>query len=231
MQPYLFPYIGYWQLIYAVDKFVLLDDVNYIMRGYINRNSILLNEKPYRFTIPIRKASQNKLIMETELKFSLNEKNKFLKLLFFAYKHAPYYNDVMPIIEHIILNPQENLTKYILFSIYEICEYLQIQTEIFVSSQIKKAEDLHGESRIIEICKKLYADTYINPCGGRELYCPNNFQKQNINLYFLDTIKENIHYEQGQGEFISNLSILDVMFFNDKKTILMFLNEYELNQN
>ena len=77
MQPYLFPYIGYWQLIYAVDEFVLLDDVNYIMRGYVNRNNILLNGKSHRFTVPIQKASQNKLIMETKLNFSDEDKRKF----------------------------------------------------------------------------------------------------------------------------------------------------------
>ncbi|MBD5523501.1 MAG: WbqC family protein [Lachnospiraceae bacterium] len=230
MQPYFFPYIGYWQLIYAVDKFVLLDDVNYIMRGYINRNSILLNGNPYRFTIPIKKASQNKLIMETKLNFSLPEKRKFLKLLDCAYKHAPYYDVVMPIIEYIILSPQEDLTKYIYISLNEVCKYLQIQTEILISSQIEKNTDLHGENRIIEICKKLHANIYINPCGGRKLYSQENFRKENIELYFLDTIQECIYYKQKKGEFVSNLSILDVMFYNNRETIARFLGEYELNQ-
>ncbi len=229
MQPYLFPYIGYWQLLYAVDKFVLLDDVNYIVRGYINRNYILLNEKSYRFTVPIKKASQNRLIMETQLSFSIKEKNNFLKLLSYAYKNAPYYNVVMPMIEHIILNPQENVSKYIYTSLNEICRYLQITTEILFSSQIKKDKNLHGENRIIEICNKMCADTYINPRGGRKLYSQQNFRERNIYLYFLDTIEENIHYKQGKGDFIPNLSILDVLFFNDKRTIRMFLEEYELN--
>lgn len=229
MQPYLFPYIGYWQLIHAVDKFVVFDDVNYITRGYINRNSILLNDKPYRFTIPIKKASQNKLIRETKLNFDMREKTKFLNLLCSAYRRSPNYNAVMPIIRRIIMNPQEDLTQYILGSLNEICGYLQISTELLISSQIDKRKDLHGEERIIAICKNLRADTYINACGGRKLYNRENFRKENIDLYFLDMIEEHIQYNQGGREFISNLSILDVLFYNDKERVQMFLDEYELN--
>lgn len=138
MQPYLFPYIGYWQLINAVDRFVILDDVNYIMRGYINRNSILLNGKPYRFTIPIKKASQNKLIMETELNFDLLAKEKFLQTIQTAYKKAPYYEKVMPMMIEIINQQESDLTRFIRFSIEKLMEYLHIQTEILVSSQLEK---------------------------------------------------------------------------------------------
>lgn len=90
MQPYFFPYLGYFQMFNAVDKFVLLDDVNFIMRGYINRNSILLNGKAHKFSIPLEKPSQNKLINETKLNFSLKDKENFLKTIQLAYKKAPF---------------------------------------------------------------------------------------------------------------------------------------------
>ena len=109
MQPYFFPYLGYWQLINAVDTFVLLDDVNFIMRGYINRNSILVNKKQNLFTIPLDKPSQNKLIKDTKLKFDAKTKNNFIKTIDLAYKKAPEYNKFYPVLEEIINNQTEDL--------------------------------------------------------------------------------------------------------------------------
>lgn len=230
MQPYFMPYIGYWQLINAVDKFVLLDDVNYIMRGYINRNSILLNGQVYRFTIPIEKASQNKLINEIQINFTKNKKSDFLKTVCVAYKKAPYYEIVMPLIEDIVNNEETDLTKFIWYSIDKITGYLQINTKIFVSSKIDKNQMLKAEARIIEICKKLSGDIYINPCGGRKLYFNSDFEQYGIKLFFLDTKSENIFYNQNQNVFIKNLSIIDLLMFNNIQTIRKFLGEYELNK-
>lgn len=230
MQPYLFPYIGYWQLINAVDKFVILDDVNYIMRGFINRNKILLNGQPYQFTIPIKKASQNKLIMDTELNFSQEDKRKFLLTIRNAYKKAPYFEKVMPMLEEIIQNPENDLTNYIRYSIERITQYLDIKTEIFVSSQIEKQPDLKAQDRIIEICKCLGADIYINPCGGRKLYHSEMFEKEGIKLLFLDPDMNHILYNQNQENFENNLSIIDVLVFNDKRKMEQIMEEYELNE-
>lgn len=230
MQPYLFPYIGYWQLIYAVDRFVILDDVNYIKRGYINRNSILLNGKPYKFTIPIKQASQNRLIMDTKLYFEEKEKKKFLITISNAYKKAPFYQKVMPLIENIILNSQDDLTDYIQNNLEVVMKYLEIETELYRSSLIKKDNTLHAQDRIIEICKKLQGDTYINPSGGRKLYDDNTFKRENLTLYFLDTDRKSIIYNQGKNEFCENLSIIDVLMFNDVKSIKQFLKQYSLNK-
>lgn len=229
MQPYIFPYIGYWQLINAVEKFVILDDVNYIVRGYINRNCILLNGKPYRFTIPIEKASQNKLIMETRLNFTQDKKRDFLLTVHNAYMKAPNYDSVMPLIESIINNKERELTAFIKFSFEKIMEYLNIQTEILCSSKIKKGQGLKGEERIIEICKKLGADVYVNPCGGRKLYQKEKFKKENIELLFLDTCTNEIVYRQNQETFEKNLSIIDILFFNKIDDIRFFLDRYCLN--
>lgn len=229
MQPYLFPYIGYWQLIYAVDRFVILDDVNYIMRGYINRNRILLNGKPYQFTIPIKKASQNRLIMDTELNFEEKEKKKFLMTLSSAYKKAPMYGKVMPLLEEIVLNPREDLTDYIQHSIEVIMEYMEIKRGLYRSSQIEKDNTLHAQDRIIEISKKMQADTYINPCGGRKLYRHEAFEHQGMELRFLDVCTDEIVYSQGIAEFEPNLSIIDVMMWNDITKIKDFLQKHQIS--
>ncbi len=230
MQPYFMPYIGYWQLINAVDKFVILDDVNFITRGYINRNSILLNGKPYRFTIPIKKVSQNKLIRETALSFTEEKKEDFLKTVYVAYKKSPYFESVMPLIEEVVNNFENDLTGFIQFSIERILMYLNVNTPLFLSSKIDKDNTLRAEKRIIEICKKLGADIYINPCGGRKLYYHSDFEKEGIDLFFLETKKENVIYDQGQEKFVENLSIIDVLMHNDIKVINKYLNEYKLGR-
>lgn len=228
MQPYFMPYIGYWQLINAVDKFVILDDVNYIMRGYINRNSILLDGKPYRFTLPVEKASQNKLIKETTLSFTQKNKEDFLKTISNAYRKSPSFENVMPLVMEVVKNTEIDLTGFIRFSIEKVAAYLGIETEILLSSHIDKDNTLKAEKRIIEICKKLGADIYINPCGGRVLYKHSDFEREGIKLFFLETKKENIVYSQGQNFFIENLSMIDVLMNNNKPAVEKFLLEYIL---
>ncbi len=226
MQPYFFPYLGYFQMFNAVDKFVLLDDVNFIMRGYINRNSILLNGKAHKFSIPLEKPSQNKLINETKLNFSLKDKENFLKTIQLAYKKAPFYNDFYPILESIVLHEDNDLTKYIKISFEKVKEYLNLNTEILVSSEIQKDNSLKAQDRIIEINKQLNTSTYINAIGGQELYNKEDFKAVAIELKFIKM--KPVEYKQFKNEFVPNLSMIDVLMFNSIENILDMLNKYEL---
>ena len=228
MQPYLFPYIGYWQLINAVDKFVILDDVNFIMRGFINRNSILINGCAHRFTIPVQNASQNRLICDTKLKFNSEEKNKFLEKVRFSYKKAVYFAEGYKLVEEIIMNSTDDLTDYIAYSLDCIMQYLGIITPIFRSSQIEKNQELKAQDRIIAICKGLDGDTYINPSGGRSLYSHYIFEQASLKLCFLEPLMGSIAYKQFDNEFVNYLSIIDVIMFNDVASIQRFLTMYEL---
>ena len=226
MQPYFFPYIGYWQAINAVDEYVLLDDVNFIMRGYINRNNILLNGKAHLFSVPLEKPSQNKLINETKLNFLDKDKETFLKTITMAYKKAPYFDNVYPIIERIIKNPENDLTQYIKFSIEEIKNYLNIKTIIKLSSNIEKDKTMKAQDRILEINKKLNSNMYINAIGGQDLYDTQKFKENGIDLYFIRT--KHFKYPQFKNEFVANLSIIDILMFNPPEKIQELLNEYEL---
>lgn len=226
MQPYFFPYLGYWQMFNAVDKFVLLDDVNFIMRGYINRNSILVNGQPHKFSIPLEKPSQNKLINETKLNFAEKDKENFLKTIQLAYKKAPYFNVFYPVLEDIIKNPETDLTKFLKYSFEKVKEYLGLNTDILLSSELEKDNSLKAQDRIIEINKVLGSDIYINAIGGQALYNREDFDKVGIKLYF---IKMNpCEYKQYKNEFCPNLSMIDVLMFNPKDEIIKFLNDYEL---
>lgn len=223
MQPYLFPYIGYWQLIGAVNTFVIYDDVNFIKQGYINRNSTLTNGKSQQFTLELMGASSNKLINEISVG---NNKNKVLKTIKQNYSKAPYYNEIIIIIEEILNNEEKNLAKFIGFSLIKISNYLGINTKFVFSSDIEKNNNLKAQDKVLEICKILKANKYINSIGGQELYSKEIFRENNIELNFLKT--KLVEYKQFNYEFIAYLSIIDVLMFNDKEKVIHFLNDYEL---
>lgn len=223
MQPYFFPYIGYWQLIKAVDIFVIYDDVNYINKGYINRNSILVGNKSQKFTLELIGASQNKLINEIEV--GSNSK-KLLKTIEIAYKKAPYFSDIFPMIEDILNNKEKGLARFIGHSLVQISDYLKLNTKFIYSSDIKKENSLKAQDKIIDICKKLEAIDYINAIGGQELYNKEKFKEQNLNLNFLKT--ELTEYKQFKNDFIPYLSIIDILMFNRLSEVNQLLRKYEL---
>lgn len=223
MQPYLFPYIGYWQLINAVDTFVIYDDVNFIKQGYINRNSILSNGKSQIITLELIGASSNKIINEIEVG---NNREKLLKTIKQNYTKAPCFDKVYPIIENIINQNEKNLAKFIGYSLERICEYLEVDTKFIYSSNIKKDNTLKAQDKVIDICKNLNAKKYINAIGGQELYSKEIFRKNDIELNFLKT--ELVEYKQFKNDFVPYLSIIDILMFNSKNEIKNMLDRYEL---
>lgn len=226
MQPYFCPHIGYFQLINAVEVFIVYDDVNYIKKGWINRNSILINGEKYLFSIPLKKLSQNKLINQIDIHESSNWKNSLLKQIEQSYKKAPFFTDVYPLIKEIILQDKNNLAEFIIHSLNEICKYLSITTRLIISSGIKKNNELKGQNKIIEICKTVQASHYINAMGGKDLYDRDIFLQHNFSLNFIKP--EPIIYPQFDHEFHPCLSIIDVMMFNSVPKINGFLKQYEL---
>ena len=226
MQPYFVPYIGYWQLMNLVDQYVIYDDVNFIKRGWINRNRILVNGTPKYFNVPILGASQNLLIHEIRVNHDAVTINKKLRCIEEAYRRAPFYECVYPMIEDIMLYEEDNIAKYIDHSFRVICEYLDIQTKLSLSSDLKKDNTLRGQDKILAICRLLNATEYYNAIGGQELYSFEAFKAQGIQLNFVKT--QNIEYKQFGDHFEPNLSIIDVMMFNPKEKICEYLNAYTL---
>ena len=227
MQPYFVPYIGYWQLLNVVDKYVIYDDVNFIKGGWINRNRIIVGDRVNYFNIPMHGASSNKLINEIGVDNTPTIIAKNLRVLISAYSKAPYFDEVYPLLEKILNCGLSTLSSYIINSIRIISNYLDIQTELIISSELKKDNDLKGQSKVLEICDLLKATEYINAIGGKSLYSFTDFNKRGICLKFLKTA-DDISYLQFTGEFIPNLSIIDVMMFNSKADIKKMLNQYTL---
>lgn len=226
MQPYFFPYIGYWQLLNAVDKYVIYDDVNFIKGGWINRNRILMNGEAKMFNVQMQGASPNKLINEIEVSTNVSGQKKLLRSIENNYRKAPYFEEVYNLLEEIIMNDEENLAKYLENSISKVCEFLDIKTELIISSTIEKDNSLRAQDKVIHICKTLGATEYYNAIGGQELYSKEEFKNNNIELKFLKT--NDIEYKQFKDGFIANLSIVDVLMFNSKEEIKSMLDNYEV---
>ena len=230
MQPYFFPYIGYFQLIAAVDKFVVYDDVNYIKGGWINRNKILLNNKESLFTIPLNNSSSFAKINSIQVNKKLFPlwKKKFLKSLMQSYQNAPNFEKVFQLVEKILEINDEEITISALSvkAIKRFVEYLKIKTEIIETSSIYINNHLKAQDRLLDICKQLHCTHYINPIGGTVLYDKVAFKSQNIDLTFL---KSNVVlYKQFKKDFIPWLSIIDVLMFNNDEELGFILNKYEL---
>jgi len=223
MQPYFLPYIGYWQLVNVVDKYVIYDDVNYINKGWINRNNILLNKQPFLFTLNLLGASQNKLI--NEISVDTNQ-TKLIKTFEIAYKKAPFFDNTFHFLKHIFEYNNKNLANFVGNSIIQISSYLGLKTQFTYSSEINKKCSLKGQEKILNICNVLQATEYINAIGGIQLYSKEMFKGQGIELKFIRS--KPIEYKQFNNEFVPWLSILDVMMFNSVEEISKMLDNYEL---
>lgn len=223
MQPYFLPYIGYWQLINAVDKYVIYDDVQFIKGGWINRNNILINGQKQLFNLLLSGASPNKLINEIIVQ---DNQTKLIRTIELNYKKAPMFQQVFPLFLHIMEHSDKNLAKFIGNSIVEISKYLSIETEFIYSSTLDKDNNLRAQDKVLDICKMLNANKYINAIGGADLYTKDDFNKVGIELSFLETKIE--PYKQFKNEFVPYLSILDVLMFNDVESINIMFNKYNL---
>jgi WbqC-like protein family len=222
MQPYFMPYIGYFQLINAVDEFVVYDNIEFTKKGWINRNRILANGKDQYITVPLKKDSDYLNVKDRTLAESWPiERRKMLNRINESYRKSPSFDRVFPWIEKSILFKDFNLFSFIFNSICLIREYLEIPTSLVIASDIPIDHKLRAEKKVIEICKARKADTYINSIGGIELYSKNDFKQEGIELCFLKS--DNISYRQFDNEFIPWLSVIDVMMFNTKEEMIRLL--------
>ena len=227
MQPYFLPYLGYFQLINACDSFVVYDNIQFTKKGWIHRNRMLLNGKDMMFTLPLKNDSDYLNVDQRFLGENYEkEKAKILGQVKSSYSKALHFKTAFPIIEDIFNDSERNLFAFIFNALKKINNYLDITTPLIVSSTIDIDHSLKGRHKVIELIKKLGADTYINPIGGMELYSKDEFSENGIALQFHKM--KPVVYPQFSNEFIPYLSILDVMMFNDKTTMRNYLGEFDL---
>ncbi|HNG88586.1 MAG TPA: WbqC family protein [Saprospiraceae bacterium] len=218
MQPYFLPYIGYFQLIQAADRFVVYDNIQYTKKGWINRNRILQNGKDEYISLPLKKDSDYLDVVQRSLADNFEqERDSALRKIKGLYHKAPQFQQVYPLLERIYDCPDHNLFRFIFHSIREVCAYLDIRTEMLVSSSLPIDHNLRSEDKVIAICKATHADAYLNPIGGTELYQPDRFRLHGFDLQFIKSTL--VEYPQFGKPFVPWLSILDVMMFNSVEHI------------
>ena len=226
MQPYFFPYIGYFQLINMVDKYVIYDTACFANNKWGFRNQILINGAPGFFRVKTLKASQNKCFNEIKVSGDIETKINSIHTLECAYRKAPHFSEVMPILEQFLMADYDNLSELNIVSNKLICDYLGIKTEILLMSELDHDRDLKRQYRIYDVCRVLGCNEYVNSIGGMELYDFDEFRDNGIELSFLKS--DDIIYPQFGGEFVPNLSIIDVMMFNSVPEIQELLKRFTL---
>lgn len=227
MQPYFFPYIGYFQLMNAVDEFVVYDNIEFTKKGWINRNRILVNGKDLYISVSVKKDSDFLDIMERYLAENWPfERKKILNRISEAYRRAPFFKVAYPLVEKCILHDDFNLFGFIYNSICKIREYLSIPTILVISSSLQIDHRLKSEQKVLAICKYQKAKAYINSIGGLGLYSKDNFKRNGIDLQFLQS--NEISYSQYGDTFVPWLSIIDVMMFNSQEQIKELLGKITL---
>lgn len=224
MQPYLLPYIGYFQLIEDVDRFVIYDRIKYTKKGWINRNRMLRNGQPVTFTVPLRKDPDHLDIRDRRVADSYDP-GKLVAQIEGAYRGAPRFEQTMPLVREVLHHPEASLFDFLAHGLRATCRHLGIDTPILVSSEVETPPDgqpePQGQARVIALCAALGADTYVNPIGGRDLYDAQAFAAHGLALGFLQTT--GVCYDQFGDSFQPNLSILDVMMFNEPDRVRAFL--------
>ena len=224
MQPYFFPYLGYWQLVESADTFVIYDDGHYRPRGFINRNNILIDGQPHLITLSLIAKSYHKLINEIEIGENIP---KLIKTIIKTYGKSPFFNEVFPLISSIMEYPEKNLARFLGNSVMKISEYLELNTAFVYSSDFEKEMSLPVMEKVIVICKALGATRYVNAIGGQEFYDKAWFAERGVELFFIKT--SFTEYKQFNRPFVPSLSIIDLMMFNSKEEVQRFIkNDYTL---
>ncbi len=229
MQPYFFPYLGYFSLIKIADEFILFDTPQYIRHGWIERNRILkLDGDPLYIKVPLQKHRRETAIKDIVINNEVNWKNKIKAQLDSYKKSAPYFNLVIELLDTIFEKEYTSIVD-LNFNILEIiCDFLEIKTPIKIWSKMDvEIDEVHAPDEwALNICKSLKADSYFNPVGGIDFFDRRKYINSGIEINFLQYKPE--YYDQLGQEFVANLSILDVLMFNTKEEIQKMLQDYEL---
>jgi len=224
MQPYFFPYLGYYQLAAGVDRFVFLDDAAFITRGFIHRNQLLLDGRPYRFTLPVAQASRNRSIAEHRFAGDLA---RLLQQLFHGYARAPYFEPVRQLVASVWAAGDGNVAAVCAASIRGVFAYLGLPLRSDEASTLDVPG--RGQERIIGLCHALGAGAYHNPPGGRALYSAEAFRQAGVRLCFLQP--RLAPYHQGNaGQFFPGLSMIDVLMHNPPLAVRHMLGAASLEQ-
>ena len=228
MQPYFMPYIGYWQLIAAVDRFIVLDDVAFVRRGWVTRNRVLVNGAVHLFTLPVCHASQNRTINKLELAADAGWLKRFRSTLAQNYRKAPYVEETLNFLEPVLANCHGRLLPFLLHSINAVATHLDIQTSLALASSLDPAHRNRGQERILDLCRIEGACEYINLPGGKALYHNAAFQRCGVRLKYIIP-QERPYAQQLSGQWWPWLSIIDLLMHLGARQTRQELARYRID--
>ena len=226
MQPYFLPYLGYFQLIHAVDAFVVYDDIQFTKRGWIRRNRILTGNQPSWITLPLEHDSDYLDIRQRRIA-STFDRDKLLRRIRASYERAPRFASTIPLIAEIVGFESANLFDFLFHSIECVCARLGIGTRLIVASTLPVDASLRKQDRVLAIARACGADGYVNPVSGEALYSRAEFAAHGITLEFLRT--EPFEYAQFSPPHVPDLSIVDLLMFADEGTLGRLLERYQVS--
>lgn len=227
MQPYFLPYLGYFQLIHAVDIFVVYDDIKYTKQSWINRNRILVNGADQLISLPLAGASDSHDIRDRRLapEFAA-QRGKLERRIEAAYRRAPHFDEVFPWLLTGMKNEDSNLFRFLHHLLVRTLVWLNLHRTVIISSSLGLPRSLMGQDRVIATCKALGAAHYINLPGGRSLYDHQTFAAAGLKLSFL--APNLIPYRQFEHPFVAGLSVLDAMMFNNTEELRVLTASYAI---
>lgn len=250
MQPYFMPYIGYFQAIAAVDKYILYSNLNFIKEAWMNRNRLLMRDGTIVLTtIPLKGKSSNAMIYDVEIDNSKPWKTKFLRTVQMCYSRKPYYEEVYSILDDLLANDYRLLKDLNAASIIAIAHHLgittliesdnsqylpmerlleNIETDYSPLPYLEKTRPIRKVARVIEMCRNENADHFLNAIGGQQLYSKDEFAQYGIRIDFVQTIPIQYRQDTKTGAFVPNLSIIDVLVNNGREGTQQLLTQYTL---
>ena len=230
MQPYFLPYIGYFQLLNLVDEFIIYDNIEFTKKGWINRNRIMVGGEPQYFTINLVKGSDFLMVNERFISpVFKKERTKILNKIRMSYRKAAYFEESMPLIERCFMCEHENLFEYIFYSIKEVVEYLNINTELVVSSSLEIDHALKNKYKLWEMARCLGFHRYVNPIGGHSLYEKDEFDSHGLMLQFHQSQLREYQQVGRATEFVPALSIMDLLLCEGKEGAKEQLSNYTIS--
>jgi hypothetical protein len=220
MQPYFFPYVGHFALIAHSDRWIVFDVTQYTPRSWINRNRVLHPSGGWNYvSIPLADSTTTIRIQDARLADPAGAGRSVAGKLSHYRRKAPHYEAVQAIVAATFAPPTDSLVDLNVRGLQAVCRYLEIPLELQICSRmgLDLPERTDPGLWALEICRQVGADEYLNPMGGRELFDPSAYAQAGVTLQFLQPPA--LRYDTGPYVFEPDLSILDVMMWNEPQRI------------
>lgn len=226
-QPYFLPYPGFFHKLSMGDVFVIMDDAQYDKR-FTNRNRIVKQNGWTWITVPINKDDKFSPNIQVRINNELNWKELHWKKISQTYANSKYFHLYHDYFEKVYLKNWDCLFDLDFETVKQVIQWLGIKIEIIRESELKISTS--STQRLVDVCKKIGADTYVSGVGGRQYMDESIFEKNNLKLIYQD-YKHPQYPQKWTDEFIPDLSIIDLLANVGPDSMKVISGELVLNNN